>query len=59
MLRQSKNISSRMMKMEVLHPLVKILGEDARSLRAKVTVLRNTAVKGLKNYGAILQQVSE
>ena len=56
-LRQSMNISSRMIKMEVLHPLVKILGEDARALRAKVTALRNTAVKGLKSYGATLQQV--
>ena len=58
-LRQSMNISSRMVKMEILHPLVKILGEDARALRAKVTALRNTAVKGLKNYRATLEQVGE
>ena len=51
------NISSRMVKMEMLSPLVKILGEDVRALRAKVTALRNTAVKGLKNYRATLEQV--
>ncbi len=45
--------------MEMLSPLVKILGEDARALRAKVTALRNTAVKGLKNYRATLEQVGE
>ena len=43
--------------MEMLSPLVKILGEDVRALRAKVTALRNTAVKGLKNYRATLEQV--
>lgn len=50
-------ISTRMINPEVLHPLVWILGEDARALRAKVMALRNTATKGLKNYGATLQQV--
>ena len=53
------NISSRMIKMEILRPLVMILGEDARALRAKVTALRNIAVKGLKNYRATLEQVGE
>ena len=53
------NLSSRMVKMEILRPLVKILGEDARALRAKVTALRNTAVKGLKNYKASLEQVGK
>ena len=55
--KQSMSISSRLVKPEVLRPLVKILGEDTRALRAKVTALRNTAAKGLKNYGAVLQQV--
>ena len=52
------NISSRMIKMEILRPLVQILGEDARALRAKVTALRNTAVKGLKSYRTTLEQVA-
>ena len=43
--------------MEILRPLIQILGEDARALRAKVTALRNTAIKGLKNYRATLEQV--
>ena len=46
-----------MIKPEVIRPLIKILGEDVRALRAKVTATRNVAVKGLKNYGATLQQV--
>ena len=50
-------ISSRMINPEVLRPLVMILGEDARALRAKLTALRNTATKGLKSYGVTLQQV--
>lgn len=50
-------ISTRLINPEVLRPLVWILGEDVRALRAKVAALRNTATKGLKNYGATLKQV--
>lgn len=50
-------ISTRLINPEVLRPLVMILGEDARALRAKITALRNTATKGLNSYATTLQQV--
>ncbi len=46
-------------QLEVLRPLVLILGEETRTLRAKYSALRTGAEKGLGSYGASLQQVRE
>ena len=45
-------------QLEVLRPLVLILGEETRTLRAKYSALRTGAEKGLNSYRASLQQVS-
>ena len=46
-------------QLEVIRPLVLILGEETRTLKAKYSALRGIAEKGLNSYGASLQQVRE
>ena len=56
---QSISYNSRLIKSEVIRPLLNIISEDTRALRAKVTALRNVTVKGLKVYGTNLQQFTK
>ena len=55
---QSYSYSSRLVDPAALQPLLLILGEDARTLRAKLLGLRNSTMKGLKMCNTTLQQVS-
>ena len=54
---QSFSYSSHRIDPAALKPLLTILAEDARALRAKTLALRNTAAKGFKNYNTTLHQV--
>ena len=55
---QSLSQSFRGIRSSVIRPLLTILGEESRSLRAKLTSLRNVASKGLTSYATSLNQVS-
>ena len=43
--------------MEVIRPLVHILGEESRSLRAKFTTFRHSSIKGLNSFTSSFHQV--
>ena len=53
----SFSYSSHRVDPAALKPLLTILAEDTRALRAKTLALRNTAAKGFKNYNITLHQV--
>ncbi len=53
----SFNMSHRSMHLEVVRPLVRILAEESRSLRAKFTTFRHSSVKGLNGFTTSFQQV--
>lgn len=40
-----------------LQPLLHVLQDDAHALRTKVTTLKNTALKLIKNYAALFKEV--
>ena len=54
---QSYSYSSRLVDPLALRPLIRILGEDARALKAKLVGVRNSAARGLKSCNTTLLQV--
>lgn len=55
---QSFTYRSRLVDPLALQPLVRILAEDTRTVKAKIVGLRNLAAKGLKSCNTTLQQVA-
>ena len=47
----------RSLRLDVVRPLVLILGEESRTLSAKYRALRSLTEKGLSGFGGNLQQV--
>lgn len=55
--KQSTALQSHMVNTTAVQPLLRILQEDTRALRAKLLSLRNTTAKGFKNHRLSLDQV--
>ena len=47
----------RSVRLDLVRPLVLILGEETRTLKAKYGALKNAAEKSLSSFGVNLQQV--
>lgn len=57
--KQCTTFQSHMVNATAVQPLLRILQEDTRALRAKLLSLRNTTAKGFKNHRLSLDRVSK